>query len=186
MKQTRRGFLGRVVAIAAAGAVSPSAKADAAPPENLRIVRPAPEWPDRSHAGHVGCPVGVRVQTHPEFMTVTYCNGVTVDKAYDLPPLTFEAMVADCRARGCYLTQEGPTLWRHLRIDPKTFDGEVCHHEGSTYEGIDAWRRSLHDQADEMPERTPFGGWVYRTPDPNGHSIAVKFGDETRYIRYWI
>jgi len=137
MKQTRRGFLGRIAAIAAAVAVVPAVKADASPltPDTLIANNESVAIPRPAH-------VEIRNRGDgPRFRT-----------------LTFDAMQADCAARGCSLEGWLDLYWDPIqyravhamapRLDPDEPHALFSIDVGTPgrLERLDAWRRGLHEQ----------------------------------------
>ena len=121
-----------------------------------------------SHAGHIGCPVGIRVQAgvpDMDHMTVTYCDGTVATKPFGaLETVVDGAHIDDAGAwttnpDGTFRTlyvNDSSAIWCTEHLDPQTGAGHW-----HTFDD-DAWKR----------ERWARGRCSY-TPDcPCGDSLS--------------
>jgi hypothetical protein len=159
MKQTRRGFLGRVATIAAAVSLAPAAKVEAVP------ARPADRYVALMDEYKRGLVAREDVLAQfPELRVLDEARWPTeAEKDADYArfmtaPLTFEAMQADCAARGCSLEGWLDLYWDPIqyravhamapRLDPDEPHAlfSIDHGTPGRLERLDAWRRGLHEQ----------------------------------------
>lgn len=169
----RRGFLGTLLAGAAAivGAGLAAPKAEASEAWITGSGAPVNLYPLRVHSGaaveraviygndratlhlRAGTFTVDEVTVWMQQSGATVVVGAGADQTTIVQPPTFEAMQADCAARGCRLEwwgQEngGPAFPTHY---PQAVDASriiVSGYHGPMFDAdIDAWRRSLHEDA---------------------------------------
>ena len=148
----RRDLFGRFAVIAAAVAVAPSVKAEAPP-----VIEPSltfkPNLANGTYTlgdGSVHWAAdGVAMGELRVMGTATFDGDIALTSS---SPLTFEAMAADCAARGCRLKLHEPDDgWQLLTHYP---DGlhtqanlEYLGGMSEVYARVDSWRRGLHGHA---------------------------------------
>jgi len=161
----RRALFARLAAVAAAVALAPAVKADAATgltfgtrgvaASNTLTVVTSEAWTRGTVEPYRAAPGVYAREPWSAQRRADVLNGKATGPRLPLTPPTFGAMQADCEARGCRLvvqsakTYEDGTRWQMLRHDP---DGTWKHvhltYAGGidvVYESVAAWRTSLHE-----------------------------------------
>lgn len=140
----RRRFFGALLAGASAFVVAPAGTVEAAPSEDERI---------KALVDDVLANPGKHLEIEARARTLM---GGSLARAHDAEwswakaSLTFEAMQADCEARGCTLGKMGEypeVIYGHaVEAAPGLLIQEAYynHHDLAR---VDAWRRGLHEQA---------------------------------------